>query len=379
MKKYGVTETGINKMHYDEIVEEINGDIKAEISNFNTRDDNPLVLLIKQFGVHTARLWDFGEDAYNSKFISTAKGVALDLSGKIKGLKRKKSTYSVGKVKFTGDLGVVIPPNFQVGTNGGLKYLTTNKLDVVIDATRSVEIEIQAIEGGKKYNVDALLIDKIVNPITGLESVINESKIEGGSDLESPAAFRKRLNEFGGNASLRSIVSNVLKTNVTDAFGLENVEDDVDDDGLPPHSFEIIVVGGTDEEIVTAIEEKKSAGINMHGSVSVDYLGNTYKFTRADVSDIHVQLTLGVNNDRYLNEYTDLIKNNYINYIERLSVGDVVTYNEMLSQIYIGTQGVVSSVCKFGTNPLELTEQDIKIGIRSIPSLLLENITINLQ
>lgn len=379
MKKYGVTETGINKMHYDEIVEEINSDIKAEISNFNTRDDNPLVLLIKQFGVHASRLWDLGEDAYNSKFISTAKGVALDLSGKIKGLKRKKSTYSVGKVKFTGDLGVVIPPNFQVGTNSGLKYLTTNKLDVVIDATRSVEIELQAIEGGKKYNIDSLLIKKIVNPVTGLESVINESQIEGGSDLESPAAFRKRLNEFGGNASLRSIVSNVLKTNVTDTFGLENVEDDVDDDGLPAHSFEIIVVGGTDEEIVTAIEEKKSAGINMHGSVSVDYLGNTYKFTRADVSDIHVQLTLGVNNDRYLNEYTDLIKNNYINYIERLSVGDVVTYNEMLSQIYIGTQGVVSSVCKFGTNPLELTEQDIKIGIRSIPSLLLENITINLQ
>jgi len=376
--KYGVTETGINKMHYDEIVEEINGDIKAEISNFNTRDDNPLELLIKQVSVQAARLWDMGEDVYNSKYVSTGKGVSLDHAGKARGLKRKKSTYAVGKVKFTGDLGVIIPPNFQIGTNSGLNYLTTNKLDVVIDVTREVEVELQAIQGGEKYNVDALLLNKIVNPITGLESVVNEVKIEGGTDIESDAEFRKRVNEFGGNASMRSIISNVLKTNVIDAFGLENKNDDVDADGLPGHSFEVIVVGGTDQEIVTAIEEKKSAGINTHGSVSMEYLGNTYKFTRASTSGIYVELTLGTN-DKYLNEYSDLIKNNYLSYIERLSVGDVVTYNEMLSQIYIGTQGVVSSICKFGTDTENLLEEDIVIGVRSIPSLVAENIIVNLQ
>ena len=59
--------------------------------------------------------------------------------------------------------------------------------------------------------------------------------------------------------------------------GEENDTDETNASGLPPHSIELVVYGGLDEEIAKAIHRRKGAGIQTYGNVTVpvvDAAGN---------------------------------------------------------------------------------------------------------
>ena len=68
-----------------------------------------------------------------------------------------------------------------------------------------------------------------------------------------------------------SIVSELLNnvSNIESASGYENDTDMTDARGLPPHSVEIIVEGGGEQEIASAILMRKAGGIWTHGSIKV--------------------------------------------------------------------------------------------------------------
>ena len=69
-----------------------------------------------------------------------------------------------------------------------------------------------------------------------------------------------------------SICSQLINNvpNVESATGYENNTDDTDEEGRPPHSVEIIVDGGDETSIASIILDKKAAGIQTFGSITVD-------------------------------------------------------------------------------------------------------------
>ena len=127
-----------------------------------------------------------------------------------------------------------------------------------------------------------------------------------GRDVESDADFRLRridLLRISGAATLEAIRAAVLNTDgVLQAFVFENPTDFIDGFGRPPHSFEAVVSGGTDEDIAQTLFDTKPIGIqtfrvpgpNGVTELVVDSQGtsHTIEFSRADNVQMFVEVDI---------------------------------------------------------------------------------------
>ncbi len=129
-----------------------------------------------------------------------------------------------------------------------------------------------------------------------------------GQDLETDVELRLRRVEdlrAQGNATIEAIKSDVLEVvGVDEVFVFNNPSDIVDADGLPPHSFEVVVKApsATDAQIATAIFLSGGAGIGSFGSITeivTDSQGfaQTIKFSRAAEVTIFIDITVVTNTD----------------------------------------------------------------------------------
>jgi hypothetical protein len=123
------------------------------------------------------------------------------------------------------------------------------------------------------------IVTKMVNNITGFTEVTNLLAPVYGRKQESDIELRQSYlakSALRSNTMIESIVGELLNNveNVESASGYENDADETDERGLPPHSIEIIVEGGDDNEIAEAILKRKAAGIQTYGNVEVAVPGN---------------------------------------------------------------------------------------------------------
>lgn len=140
-------------------------------------------------------------------------------------------------------------------------------------------------------------ITVIVTPIAGVDSVINLSDITPGQDIETDAALRIRRYEsvsFPGSANPDAILSKVRQvTGVVAAIIDNNPTLVTDADGTPPKAFQVVVLGGADQDIGDVIWASGPAGIESFGTTSVtvvDISGNpqTVSFSRPIEVPIYV-------------------------------------------------------------------------------------------
>ena len=122
------------------------------------------------------------------------------------------------------------------------------------------------------------VVSKMVNNIAGFHSVTNLLDPVYGRKQETDIELRQSYlakSALRSNTMIESIVAELLNNvaNVESASGYENDTDATDERGLPPHSIEIIVEGGLEDDIAQAILRRKAGGIQTYGSVSVDVPG----------------------------------------------------------------------------------------------------------
>jgi uncharacterized phage protein gp47/JayE len=164
-------------------------------------------------------------------------------------------------------------------------------------------VDFQAIETGVIVVLPEVL-NTIVTAVDGWERVTNILNGSSGTAAETDAALRVRRSQLfvsGGNASVEAIRAKILN-NVADVSMCivnENPLDTTSGDGLPPHSFEAIVAGGTDSDVAKQIFETKGAGIQTYGAGAgavtqtvVDSQGipHTINFTRPINKYAHVKI-----------------------------------------------------------------------------------------
>ena len=122
-------------------------------------------------------------------------------------------------------------------------------------------------------------VEKMVTNVPGFTSVTNELSPVYGRLEETDVELRHsyiRKSALRSTTMIDSIVSELLNNvaNVESATGSENHTDVVDERGLAPHSIEIVVEGGNDIEIASAILRKKAGGIQTNGKIVVNVPGN---------------------------------------------------------------------------------------------------------
>jgi len=122
------------------------------------------------------------------------------------------------------------------------------------------------------------IVSKIVNNVVGFEEVTNLLEPTYGRVEETDIELRHSYlakSALRSTTMVESIIAELLNSvpNVETVSGYENDTDVTDIRGLPPHSIEIVVEGGSNEKIAEVILKKKAGGIQTYGAVTVNVPG----------------------------------------------------------------------------------------------------------
>lgn len=217
-------------------------------------------------------------------------------------------------------------------------------------------------------------LTEIQTPVSGLISVSNAKAGDIGRELESDIELRARRSNslsFSGSGTLEAIRASVLNIEgVTSASISENNTDNTDTStNMPPHSFQLLVAGGNDQSIANTIWQKKPAGIQSFGNVTVVVKDSNNKehnisFSRANKKYIFAKVTI-TKTTEFIESSTQVIKNNIVAQVNSLGSGNKVILNSLYSSVF-SEKGIVSADIEIGGSSTEspkptLSKNDVDI------------------
>jgi len=374
----GLTEQGFKRKTREEILDDMKASARNLFgSNINLAENSPIGLFIRLISYALALVWYTMEKVYNSKFVDTATGQSLDYTAKYVGVTRRDPVKATGTVIVKGTEGVDIPEGFifETAVEPVIQFQTTE--DATINSFGQVEIEIEAVEPGEDGNVASNTITEIASPSSGVSSVTNPDRTEGGLERETDQELRERYYEsvaIGGAATIESIRAALLELPGVLGAEVEHNTTMHEVDGMPPKSLEAFVFGGEEEDIVDTIFATKAAGIEPHGDESAtvtDSMGNehTIKYTRPEEKTIYVEATLSTDANFPI-DGKDKVQSEIIKYIGGVDEDETEYLGLPLGEDVIFTR-IIAAI----HNIDGITDVDLYIGLSESPTGQ-ENITI---
>lgn len=231
----------------------------------------------------------------------------------------------------------------------------------------------------------------IRTPISGWISVDNLSAAKIGNDLESDIDLRARRElsiKLGGSGTLEAIRANLLNLKgVVSASVTENSTNAVDDKGMPPHSFEVLVTGGKTIEIAQLIWQKKPAGISTHGKIGVtiydsENLPQIINFSRPAIKHIYGQIIITKTSEFNTNSISEM-KRKIVQQINKLGVGENIILKSLFVSVFfekgIASANILLGSSKSEANKPNLTESDIIIKASEVALTDISKIDILLE
>ena len=268
----------------------------------------------------------------------------------------------------------------------------TKNFDFYTTSARSLDI--RALEGGVVGNVGAESITVVPSPPAGINSVTNlyptgdpdffdtsGNRFRIGQNEETDEQLRDRALSTAtgsGSATHDALVGNVINsieaaTSVT-IFENKTEDDNTGSGGLPPHSFEAVVFGGSDTDVAEAIFEKKAitardySGVNgtsVTETVVAETNGQEREIEFSRPNSVNVDLVLDlVINDSYIGD--EELKDRIVQYIggtlstDTQTIGLSVSENVIIDNIrdiVVGAEdtGVIAFDNSVDGTPLETT------------------------
>lgn len=269
MTTYGVTPTGFVRKTLEIIKAELEADYRSRIgAGVNLQSTSPHG---QSVGIHSEReasVWQLAEDCYNARRAQSAAGAAQDSLFALTGAVRRPALRSTTTLTCTGSAGTVIPVGRVVSVAGQSKFQTT--AEATIGGGGTITVAAESVDFGPVIALAGTLTT-IETAVSGWTSVTNAADAVLGRDRETDSAFRMRREEMlrsSGNAALDAIRTKLLRDvdGVVACSVFENISSVVDVDGRPPKSIEVLVQGGTDTDVATAIFNAKAGGIETYGT-----------------------------------------------------------------------------------------------------------------
>lgn len=390
MSEFGISPEGFKRKRLDQLLEELNDEVKSVFGdNFNVSPESPDGQVNGIVSESNANLWEIAEESYNAFNPSAATGVTLSNLVQLNGITRLPATSSRAQLTLTGTAGTTIPAGSLVSTSDTGDQFST-ELAVTLDGAGNGSVFASAVNTGPIIALAGTLTE-IDTPITGWSTVTNSADALVGTDEETDVELRARREQSvarDAQAIIDAIFAGVANVpGVTQTVVLENDTDVVDSNGLPPHSFQVIVVGGVDEDIGDIIWLKKPAGILSFGSTTVQIIDSQgiphdISFSRPTTVDIYVEVTLNTFAE-YPANGDDLIKQAIVDYANGdliagrgFSLADDVVYTRLYTPIN-SVQGHEITDLRIGTSPSPTGTSNIPIGPTEISNFLTVNITVN--
>lgn len=333
---FEVTENGISAPSYEQILTYLQGEARRIFGeDINLDADTQDGQLIAIFA---AAINDVNAQAiatYNSFSPLTAKGIALDNTVAVNGVKRQQATASQVDLRIVGQAGTTII-NGVATDNFENRWLLPAQ--VVIPVSGEITVTATAEEAGA-IEATPGSITKIGTPTLGWQSVTNPSSATVGVAVETDNQLRERQTKSTALPSVslwEGIISSLLNIEgVTRVSGVKNDSNLPDENGIPGHTIAMIVDGGQVEEIGKTIFLKKCEGTGTFGSVETTYIDtygfpNRVWFSRPVVVPVYVTLTISPAPD-YVSSVADELKERIVNYVNSLPIGTSVNIGRVLA------------------------------------------------
>jgi hypothetical protein len=309
-------------------------------------------------GVFSSQVRDVLElvaDVYDSYDPDLAAGAALDRLCALTGTARLAASQSTVTVSVTLSAGATVAPGDLVLSVVGSPESTFANRDELANPSG-----IQAVVSGVFLSVENGAIEApagsltvISQPAAGVVSATNPADAVPGREVESDADLRSRRERElfrPGSSTVDAITVDVADADdvIVQVKVFENVTDETDADGLPPHSIEVMVYDGTsdgsavsDDVIAQAVWEAKPGGIRSFGSITADATdanGETrsVQFSRPTALNLFVRLTLSVTDDWLGTDDEDEIKDRVAEFGRTLGTGDDVVLSRLTAYVLRG-------------------------------------------
>ena len=187
---FGIMPEGFKRRTYLDVLTSMESKAKELFGeNINLSERSPLGMFLKTIAWEESQTWEALEDSYLNIFAMDATGNALDKVVSNFGRSRYPSIYSVGQITILGDDETFIPKGFLVGTNDDILFKVANSGHI---KGGTGIFDIIATYPGISSNVPAGTITKVVNPISGIKSIVNDLETRDGADIESDETLRQR-------------------------------------------------------------------------------------------------------------------------------------------------------------------------------------------
>lgn len=234
-------------------------------------------------------------------------------------------------------------------TDGQTPFTYAKSVNLSTVQMGSPAIFVATASGARELPAGAL--SEIDTPIFGWDAINNLISGAGSRDVESDIDLRIRhaaTSRVTGSATVKAIRARLLQ----EVAGVELVSIYENRSNLysglqPPHSFESIVQGGTDQAVAQNIWENKPAGIETYGNVSIDITddnGDLQQINFSRPSPIYVWMRITVT-QLYPEEPLPIstaqaIKDAVLATGEKLEVGEDIINQRFIGPIYVNTTGL---------------------------------------
>lgn len=326
----GLTPTGFDRKTQEEILAELNTDMKTQIdSRLNTQPEEPLGQINGIFSSKLSELWELAEAINAGRFPDSSSGFQLDQVSSITGTLRGPATKGTVTLTVTATGPVTIPAGSIVQVLGDDTNRWVTLTEVVFVGAGSTTVAAEAQLAGV-FVANTATITVIVTPVAGWSAVTNLAPAVPGAAVDTDPQLRvRRLNELAiaGSATVDAIRADLLQVDdVTSVTIFHNPTNFVDADGLPPHAVEALVRGGVDQDVGDALFATIAAGIEPFGTTQttvIDTQGFSHfvSFSRPSEIDILVEIDLLIDVQSYPSGGDALVQDAIAEYINSLPVG----------------------------------------------------------
>lgn len=227
-------------------------------------------------------------------------GHFLELLAAFLGLERRQASYAAPLIKFSGEEETVIPAGTTVTFEGSAYNFALEEEITIGNSGNASGYCVCDTAGQVDLKVGSW--DMVSTTPSGVTCEYEGPTSYGGSDRESDESLRARMDaaDITGLATADGMLTYLRNEIGPDISLIVNDEPTTDADGIPGHSFRVVVPttnGTPDSDIAQAIWVCKPSGIRPDGNVEAEAtdkkgLKHVMKFSRPSAVGVDVKIVL---------------------------------------------------------------------------------------
>ena len=321
---------------------------------------------------------------YNSYNPQTAVGTALDSAVKLNGIVRQSASSSTAVLTIIGQTGVEI---FNGVVQDNLARLWDLPSEVLIPDAGEIDV-LGTCETLGAIQAQPNTITLPFTAVVGWQSVTNKLPAIPGAPVETDGQLRERQTISTSLTALttaESILSRVLNVpGVARAQIYVNDTNALDVNGIPAHSFSVVVQGGADLDVATAIEVSKDVGAGTSGNTQVPVtsvfgLTNAINFQR--LTEVAITVAVVIHKlPTFSGSSAGAIAAALIQFVNALGIGEDVYHSWMTAVASLNSNPTFYVVSLTQSRDgAALAAADIAIAFNEAATLDISNITVTLE